>query len=93
MHRTDSIYDDVPSERYQFPKIYLSRAEQCVGDWIIIVPSFDQAAFEIHRQNMWDKGYRLEARIQAHQFFESNGKKLNTMFDGAIMYAATFVRV
>ena len=59
----------------------------------IIVPSFDQAAFEIHRQNMWDKGYRLEARIQAHQFFESNGKKLNTMFDGAIMYAATFVRV
>jgi len=35
IHRTDSIYDDVPSEQYQFPKQYLSRAEQCVGDWIV----------------------------------------------------------
>lgn len=35
IHRTDSIYDDVPSERYQFPKQYLSRARQCVGDWIV----------------------------------------------------------
>ena len=35
IHRTDSIYDDVPSERYQFPKQYLSRAQQCVGDWIV----------------------------------------------------------
>jgi putative restriction endonuclease len=35
IHRTDSIYDDVPSERYQFPKQYLTRAEQCEGDWII----------------------------------------------------------
>jgi len=35
IHRTDSIYDDVPSERYQFPKQYLSRAQQCEGDWIV----------------------------------------------------------
>ena len=35
IHRTDSIYDDVPSERYQFPKQYLTRAQQCVGDWIV----------------------------------------------------------
>lgn len=35
IHRSDSIYDDVPSERYQFPKQYLSRAEQCEGDWIV----------------------------------------------------------
>ena len=35
IHRTDSIYDDVPSEQYQFPKQYLSRAEQCEGDWIV----------------------------------------------------------
>lgn len=35
IHRTDSIYDDVPSERYQFPKQYLTRAEQCVGDWMV----------------------------------------------------------
>ncbi|TQV69722.1 HNH endonuclease [Denitrobaculum tricleocarpae] len=35
IHRTDSIYDDVPSERYQFPKNYLSRAQDCEGDWIV----------------------------------------------------------
>lgn len=35
IHRTDSTYDDVPSEQYQFPKQYLSRAEQCLGDWIV----------------------------------------------------------
>ena len=35
IHRTDSIYDDVPSERYQFPKQYLSRVRQCEDDWIV----------------------------------------------------------
>ncbi|MFA5964668.1 MAG: HNH endonuclease [Sphingomonas sp.] len=35
MHRIDSIYDDSPSERYQFPSQYLGRATPCVGDWII----------------------------------------------------------
>lgn len=35
LHRTDSIYDDIPSVQYQFPKQYLSRAKEFVGDWII----------------------------------------------------------
>lgn len=35
MHRADSIYDDSPAELYQFPSLYLSRAQQCVGDWIV----------------------------------------------------------
>lgn len=35
IHRRDSIYDDVPSEQYQFPKQYLDRAQQCEGDWIV----------------------------------------------------------
>lgn len=35
IHRTDSVYDDVPSERYQFPKKYLTRVERCEGDWIV----------------------------------------------------------
>lgn len=35
IHRSDSIYDDIPSERYQFPKQYLSRVQQCEGDWIV----------------------------------------------------------
>lgn len=35
IHRSDSIYDDSPAERYQFPGQYLGRAEACVGNWII----------------------------------------------------------
>jgi putative restriction endonuclease len=35
IHRSDSIYDDSPAERYQFPSQYLGRANACVGDWII----------------------------------------------------------
>ena len=35
IHRSDSIYDDTPAERYQFPSQYLGRVESCIGDWII----------------------------------------------------------
>jgi len=35
IHRADSIYDDSPAERYQFPNQYLGRVQACVGDWII----------------------------------------------------------
>ena len=35
IHRSDSIYDDSPAERYQFPSQYLGRAGACVGNWIV----------------------------------------------------------
>ncbi len=35
IHRSDSVYDDSPAERYQFPSQYLGRVEACVGDWIV----------------------------------------------------------
>lgn len=35
VHRLDSIYDDSPAERYQFPRQYLGRVGACIGDWII----------------------------------------------------------
>jgi putative restriction endonuclease len=35
LHRADSIYQDDPESRYQFPRQYLKAASQCVGDWII----------------------------------------------------------
>lgn len=35
IHRSDSIYDDSPAERYQFPSQYLGRVQACVDDWII----------------------------------------------------------
>ncbi len=30
-----SVYDDLPEERYHFPKRYLGRVEETLGDWII----------------------------------------------------------
>jgi hypothetical protein len=35
IHRADSIYDDSPAEKYQFPRQYRGRAEAWVGDWIV----------------------------------------------------------
>lgn len=35
IHRADSIYEDRPEEQYQFPAMYLDRASQLAGDWII----------------------------------------------------------
>lgn len=35
IHRFDSVYDDTPAKRYQFPKQYLGRARACVGDWVV----------------------------------------------------------
>ncbi|CAI8333265.1 MAG: Uncharacterised protein [Rhodospirillaceae bacterium] len=58
----------------------------------IIVPSLSQAAFEVHRQNMWERGYRLENKINAQKYFESDGFEIKNMFEGKTMYAATFVK-
>lgn len=35
IHRADSIYEDSPAERYQFPRPYLTRARQTEGNWIL----------------------------------------------------------
>lgn len=35
MHRADSIYDDSPPERYQFPRQYLGRVKPSIGHWIV----------------------------------------------------------
>ena len=37
IHKTDSIYDDVPSVQYQFPKQYLSRAKKFEGGWVVLL--------------------------------------------------------
>jgi putative restriction endonuclease len=33
--KVGSAYDDLPEERYHFPRQYLGRMEACVGDWIV----------------------------------------------------------
>ena len=55
IHRLDSIYDDSPAERYQFPKQYLGRAEACVRDWIVYYES---------RKVVATRGYFAVAKVQ-----------------------------
>jgi putative restriction endonuclease len=55
IHRSDSIYDDRPAERYQFPPQYLDRARPCVGDWIIYFEPMDVPR---------TRGYFAVARVQ-----------------------------
>ena len=55
VHRSDSIYDDSPAERYQFPSQYLSRVEACVGDWIVYYEP---------RKVVETRGYFAVAKIQ-----------------------------
>ena len=33
--RPGSVYDDLPEERYHFPRTYLRAAQGAVGDWIL----------------------------------------------------------
>lgn len=35
IHRSDSVYDDSPAEKYQFPAQYLGRVRACIGGWIV----------------------------------------------------------
>ena len=55
VHRPDSIYDDLPWERYQFPSRYLNRIKQMVGDWIVYYEP---------RRSSGRSGYNAIARIQ-----------------------------
>jgi len=35
LHKADSIYDDEPDRRYDFPRSYLKAVTEGVGDWVI----------------------------------------------------------
>lgn len=55
IHRSDSIYDDTPAEKYQFPKQYLDRAGACIGDWIVYYEP---------RKVIGTKGYYAVAKVE-----------------------------
>lgn len=63
IHRADSIYDDSPAERYQFPSQYLSRVEACIGDWIVYYEPVKVAE---------TRGYFAVAKVQ--QIIPDRGK-------------------
>lgn len=55
IYRPDSIYDDHPEIRYQFPRQYFSRAIIALGDWIVYYESTKVPN---------SRGYFATARVQ-----------------------------
>lgn len=55
-YKASSPYDDVPGERYHFPRAYLSRVERLVGDWI--------AFHELKDRGRGANGYVSFARVE-----------------------------
>ena len=53
LYREDSRYEDRPWAVYQFPEIYLSRASQMVGDWVVYMESVKAGR----------KGYHAVAKV------------------------------
>lgn len=41
-HKPGSPYDDDPGERYHFPRVYLSRVQQVVGDYVAFHELYDR---------------------------------------------------
>lgn len=54
IHNPSSKYDDDPSLHYHFPKMYLKRAKETVGDWIVYYES---------GKNKGRKSYKALARV------------------------------
>lgn len=49
IHKQNSQYDDLSGVQYHFPKMYLSRVEQAVGDWAVIwEPRTNQGRMAYH---------------------------------------------
>ena len=71
----------------------LAQNHDQVGDRItLIIPSLSDAAVELHRQQMWSKGYQLESKIGCQTFFASDGREIDSLFEGKAMYSATFIK-
>lgn len=55
IHRPDSKYDDRPDMQYQFGPQYLTRAQSCIGDWVVYLEP---------RRVPNARGYFAVARVQ-----------------------------
>ncbi len=65
-HKTNSRYDDVTGERYQFPRIYLSRVENTIGDWFVYYGPQPQMAGRYYTGIARVTGVRPDPEIEDH---------------------------
>lgn len=69
-HKKNSGYDDVLGERYHFPKTYLSRVEQTLGDLIVYYEKGEKKGYNHYtgcaRVASLEKDTALEGHYYAH---------------------------
>lgn len=59
----------------------------------VLAREFTPAAMEFHRRNMSARGYRMEGKITPRRYMMIEGEgEPAELFDGADLYAVTFVR-
>ncbi|MGI9439607.1 MAG: AMP nucleosidase [Parvibaculales bacterium] len=59
----------------------------------VLAREFTPAAMEFHRRNMSARGYRMEGKITPRRYMMIEGAgEPAELFDGAELYAVTFVR-
>ena len=59
----------------------------------VLCRDFAPAALDYHRRSMREKGYRLEGAITPRQVQMIDGPgHTEVLFDGQLLYAATFVK-
>ena len=78
-----SIYDDLPEERYHFPKRYLKRIEATVGDWIIYYESKSNKGRKVYYSTAQVKGIREDPNTPNH-FYAEIGNYLE--FENAVPF-------
>jgi hypothetical protein len=72
IRKADSIYDDIPAERYQFPAQYLGRAEPCIGEWrlraflagIAIAAMLTACSNQPSREDLEGQVEELQSRVE-----------------------------
>jgi putative restriction endonuclease len=68
----NSIYDDLPEERYHFPQQYLKRIEATVGDWIIYYEPRRNGGRQIYYGTGQVKDIRQDPTKSNHYYAEIN---------------------
>jgi putative restriction endonuclease len=68
--KINSIYDDLPEERYHFPSQYLSRIEKTVGDWIIYYESRRNDGRQVYYATAQVHNIRSDPKSSNHYYAE-----------------------
>ena len=66
--KINSVYDDLPEERYHFPRQYLKRIEATAGDWIIYYEPRRNNGRQVYYATAQVKDIQQDAQSPSHYY-------------------------